>query len=327
MKFGSGSLQYELVEGWEQLPKGWQHRDVVGVSTDSQDRVYLFCRGDHPVIVYDRDGTFLESWGEGRFTYVTHGIFISPADEVFLVDCEGHSVGQYTLDGQKLQAIGPEGIPCDSGYDNDDINSIRRGSPPYNQPTNVAAGPSRELYVSDGYGNSRVHRFSQNGQLISSWGEPGIGAGEFHTPHSVWVHTDGRVFVADRENDRIQIFSPTGQHLTDWLDVRRPTYIFIDSDELVYVSELSWHVGENSFRRGPIQEEECSRVSIYDISGNLLLRWGDLDPMRAGTFNAAHGLWVDHQGSIYVAEVANSAAVSQGYAPPDCHTFQKFARR
>lgn len=326
MKVGSGSLQFELVEGWEQLPPGWLHRDVVGVSTDSLGRVYLFCRGEHPVIVYERDGTFVGSWGEGQFTYRVHGIFISPEDQVFLVDYDNHSVRRFTLDGKLLQTIGPAGIPSDSGYDGLEVSSITHGAGPYNRPTNLATGPSGDLYVSDGYGNSRVHRFSDDGELINSWGEPGTGPGEFNLPHSVWVHTDGRVFVVDRENDRIQIFSPTGEYLTSWLDVQRPTELFIDKNNLVYVSEMCWRAGDQSYRRGPILEDAYSRMSIYDIDGNLLLRWGDHDPTKPGYFIAAHGLWVDDEGSLYVAEVTDTMAVTQGLASPDAHTIQKFAR-
>ncbi len=326
MKVGSEPLQFELVDGWEQLPAGWVHRDVVGVSTDSQGRVYIFCRGDHPVIVYERSGRFLGSWGEGQFTHQVHGIFISPEDEVFLVDCDNHSVGRFTLDGQALQPVGPSGTPSDSGYDGLHVGSITRGAPPFNLPTGVATGISGDIYVSDGYGNCRVHRFSSHGELLQSWGAPGVGVGQFHVPHSVWIHRDGRVFIADRENDRIQVFSPHGEHISDWLDVRRPTYIFIDSHELVYVTELSWCIGDLSFRRGPIQQDEGSRLSIYDIAGNLLLRWGDKDPMKCGNFIGAHGVWVDDEGSIYVAEVTDKEAITARFAPWEVHTLQKFAR-
>jgi DNA-binding beta-propeller fold protein YncE len=327
--FGSGSLKYELVEGWEQLPEGWSHIDVAGVCTDASGNVYLYCRGDHPVIVYDRNGKFLDSWGEGVFGYRTHGMFMSGRtghDELFLVDDDGNSVRRFTLDGRELQVIGPAGIKSDSGYDGRNYETITHGAPPYNRPTNLAVAPSGDLYVSDGYGNCRLHRFSDDGTLIQSWGEPGGGPGEFNLPHSTFVHSDGRVFVADRQNDRIQIFSPDGEYLDEWLDVQRPQDIFIDDQGLVYVGELVWRAGDYSARRGPIAAEECSRLSIYDLDGNVLLRWGDSDPTKDGYFIAPHGIWVDDEGSIYMAEVTNTIGVSRGLAPPDAHTFQKFAR-
>ena len=325
-RFGSGSLQYELVEGWEQLPAGWKHEDVAAVCTDSSGNVFLYCRGDHPVMVYDREGRFLDSWGEGKFTYRTHGMFMNGENEIFCVDDSGNSIGRYAVDGTHLQTIGPAGVLSDSGYNGSDMNTITHGAPPYNRPTNLAVAPSGDLYVSDGYGNSRVHRFTDDGQLKQSWGEPGLGRGEFHTPHSVWVHTDGRVLVADRQNDRIQIFDADGNYLDEWLDVQRPQDIYIDAAGLVYVGELVYRKGDVSSRRGPILEEEPSRISIFDLEGNLLLRWGDSDPTKEGYFIAPHGLWVDNEGSIYMAEVTNTIGVSTGLAPADAHTFQKFAR-
>ncbi|HEY5273627.1 MAG TPA: hypothetical protein VIJ34_10385 [Acidimicrobiales bacterium] len=325
-RFGSGALQFELVEGWEQLPAGWKHEDVAAVCTDDARNVFLYCRGDHPVMVYDQDGRFLDSWGEGKFSYRTHGMFMNGENEIFCVDDSGNSVGRYATDGTLLQQIGSVGVLSDSGYDGADMATITHGAPPYNRPTNLAVAPSGDLYVSDGYGNSRVHRFTDGGDLIQSWGEPGGGPGQFRTPHSAWVHTDGRVFVADRQNDRVQIFDGEGNYLSEWLDVQRPQDIFIDDAGLVYVGELVYRKGDVSSRRGPIAEEEPSRISIYDLDGNVLLRWSDSDPSKDGFFIAPHGLWVDNEGSIYMAEVTNTIGVRPGLAPPDAHTFQKFAR-
>lgn len=325
VRFGSGALCFELVEGWERLPVGWSHPDVAGVCTDSSGNVFLYCRGDHPVMIYDRQGNFVDSWGEGKFSYRTHGMFMSGGESLFLVDDGGNSVGQYTLDGKLVQSIGPAGVPSETGYDGRDVGTITTGGPPFNRPTNLAVAPWGDLYVSDGYGNCRVHHFNGGGDLLHSWGEPGLGPGGFHLPHSAWVHTDGRVFVADRENDRIQIFSSDGSFLDEWTDVRRPQDIFI-RDGLVYVGELLWRKGERSFRRGLIEEDEPSRLSIYDLEGNVLLRWSDPDPEKAGFFIAPHGIWLDDEGSIYVAEVSYTIAVRPGRAGPDAHTFQKFAR-
>ena len=117
-KVGSGSLQYELVEGWEQLPAGFKHADVSGVCTDSGDNVYLLCRGDHPVIIYDRNGHFLDTWGEGQFSYRTHGMYMGHDDSLYIVDDSNHKVGKYTLDGKELFQCGPAERPSDTGdYD------------------------------------------------------------------------------------------------------------------------------------------------------------------------------------------------------------------
>ena len=325
-KVGSGSLQFQLVEGWEQIPAGYRHEDVAGVCSDSGGNVYLFCRGDHPIMIYDRGGRFLGSWGEGRFSYRTHGMYMAGDDSLFLVDDSNHTAGKYTLDGKLSFELGPAEHPSDTGYDGRTPASVTHAAGPFNRPTNVAVAPSGDLFVSDGYGNTRIHRFDSVGRLCESWGEPGSAHGQFRTPHSTWVHTDGRVFVCDRENDRIQIFSPTGEFQNEWLDVQRPQDIFIDRDGLVYIGELVWRAGTTSFRRGPIAEEEPARLSIYDLEGNVLLRWGGADAAAPGNFVAPHGIWVDDEGSIYMAEVTNTIGVRPGIVPEGTHTFQKFAR-
>jgi DNA-binding beta-propeller fold protein YncE len=145
----------------------------------------------------------------------------------------------------------------------------------------VALDPIGDMYISDGYGNARVHKFSAGGKLLFSWGSPGKRApGEFHVPHGVWVHTDGRVFVADRENNRIQIFSPDGRFLDQWTDFARPCDIYVDSESTMYVVELD------------------AFVSIVTISGRLLTRW--LAPTKAEPGTGGHALWLDSRGDMYV---------------------------
>ncbi len=319
--------RFEVFEGWEQLPPGYVHRDVDGVATDSRDRVYLLTRGDARVIVYERDGTFVTSWGENIFTPRTHGITIGPDDSVWTVDDGDHTVRKFTPDGKQLMIIGTPGVASDTGYDGKTVQSIQRGAPPFNRPTDAAVAPNGDLYVVDGYGNARVHHFTADGKLIRSWGEPGTGPGQFHLPHAVFVLRDGRVMVADRENDRIQFFSPEGKYLDQWTHVQRPTDMYVDRDGLVYVSELWWRVGQSSFVHGPIKYDLPGRVSVLDLNGNVLLRWCSADRCAAGNFIAPHCLCVDSRGDLYVGEVTHTFAVQNGLVPADAHTFQKFLRK
>jgi len=321
----SGRIEYSAVEGWEQLPPGYAHRDVAGVAVDGEDRVYLICRGDHPVMVYDRNGNFLRSWGEGEFTYRTHGISVGPNGTLFCTDDGNHTVRQFTPQGRLLMTLGVMNTPSDTGYDGKNLDSIKRGAGPFNRPTNIAVGPKGDLYVSDGYGNARVHRFSPAGQLKRSWGAPGRGPGEFHLPHGIAVASDGRVFVCDRESDRIQIFSPDGEYLEEWTDTQRPTHLVFDAQGRAYVTELWWHEGDKSYTHGPIKQARHARVSIFDTDGTLLARWGTPEATAPGSFAAPHGLALDSRGDLYVSEVTWTFAVSRGRAPADCHTFQKFA--
>ena len=321
----ASALSYEVVEGWEQLPSGYEHRDVAGVAVDAEDRVYLICRGDHPIIAYDNKGNFLGSWGQGLFTYRTHGITVGPDQTLYCTDDGNHTIRKFTRDGKLLLTLGIINTPSDTGYDGKNTLTATRPGGPFNRPTNLAVAPNGDLYVSDGYGNCRVHRFSPSGELKRSWGTPGGGPGEFYLPHGIGVAADGRVFVCDRENDRIQIFSPDGEYLAEWTDTQRPTHIVFDTKGRAFVSELWWHKGQVSGRHGPIQEARCGRVSVYDRNGKILARWGTPDACAPGSFAAPHGLAVDARGDVYVSEVTWTFAVSRGHAPAGCHTFQKFA--
>jgi len=330
----TGVAVYQAVDRWERIPSGYSHPDVAAVGVDSGGRVYLFCRGEHPVMVYERDGRFVRSWGEGVFTMRAHGITIAPDDTVWCVDDGDHTARRFTRDGELLQTLGTSGHPSDTGYDGAAVGSITRGAGPFNRPTNLAVAANGDLYVTDGYGNARVHQFSARGELIRSWGGPGGGPGQFMLPHGIAIHRDGRIFVCDRENERIQIFSPDGEFLDQWTEVRRPTQIVFDVAGRALVAELGWRAGMTSFRLGKIPSHTPSRIAILDASGGPLANvgdagpvdetWGAADPCRAGNFCAAHDLALDPNGDLYVAEVTWHIGVNKGLVRPDCHTIQKF---
>jgi DNA-binding beta-propeller fold protein YncE len=298
------------------------------VATDSQDRVFVFNRGEHPVIIYDRDGQFVGSWGEGLFTR-PHGITIHD-DVVYCADDTDHTVRALTLDGQVLWTLGTLNQPSDTGYSpvgRANLTSIKRGGGPFNRPTRLAVAPNGDMYVSDGYGNARVHRFSADRQLIQSWGEPGTEPGQFNLPHSVWVHTDGRVFVCDRENDRVQIFSPSGELLSIWTDLTRPGDLWIDSAGHVFVGEMAWNLDETHMDGRPYTEARSAQMSVRDLEGNLLTRWGGDDPCAPGSFASPHGICLDSRGDLYVGEVTHTALSRASRWTPACHALQKFTRR
>jgi DNA-binding beta-propeller fold protein YncE len=324
---GESTLRYELVPEWEQLPRGWTHGDVADVACDSQDRVYVFNRSEHPVIVYDSAGRFLGSWGEGVFTR-PHGITIHD-DIVYCADDTDHTVRALTLEGKLLWTLGTLNQPSDSGYSpagRTNLLSIRRGAGPFNRPTRLAVAPNGDYYVSDGYGNARVHRFSSDRRLVQSWGEPGTAPGEFNLPHSVWVHTDGRIFVCDRENDRVQIFSPSGEVLSIWTNVTRPGDLWIDPAGHVFLGEMAWNTDETHMTGRPFAEARSAQLSVRDLDGNLLTRWGGDDPCEPGSFASPHGLCLDSQGSVYVGEVTHTALSRGNRWTSACHSLQKFIR-
>ena len=324
----TNTFRYEVIEGWEQLPPGYVHGNVHGIDVDSQDRVYLVTRKDPRVIVYERDGTFVTSWGENIFTQTVHGLEIGPDDSVYVVDCGDHTVRKFDRNGKQLMVIGTPGVPSDSGFDSKKgLTSITRAAPPFNQPANVAIAKNGDLYVADGYANARIHRFSADGKLIQSWGEPGRGPGQFILPHGIAITPDGRVMVAEREHDRIQFFSPEGEYLDQWTHLQRPADIFIDHDGLVYVTSLRWNIGDYSFKQGSIRHNLPGHITILDLDGNILLRWISEDGCAPGNFFVPHGICVDSHGDLYVGEVTYTSGVSKGLVTSDCHSFQKFTRR
>ena len=273
---GSGAFTYEYIQDWPKLPPGEALGVVSTVATDSQDRVYAFQRQDPPVMVFDRDGNYLNRWGIGAISD-PHGMTIVD-DIVYVTDRSDHVAVKFTLDGKPLQVIGDRGVHSDTGCENPG-DLCPRAAGPFNYCTEMAPHPSGDIYVSDGYRNARVHRFSASGDLIQSWGEPGkTDPGQFHLPHSLLIDPEGKVYVCDRANRRVQIFSPDGEFITMWTGMGGPDNLVRDSDGIFYIAEQA-------------DESGHSHCSIWDGDGNVLERW----PIRH-----AHGLWVDSHGDIYL---------------------------
>jgi DNA-binding beta-propeller fold protein YncE len=312
---------------WAKLPPGITWSEVAAVATDSRDRVFVFNRGDHPVLVFEPDGTLVASWGEGLFVR-PHGLTIGSDDAVYCTDDLGHVVHKFTPDGRPLFTLGTKGSPSDTGATSVDFRTIQRAGPPFHYPTNVALSPAGDLYVTDGYGNARVHKYDPAGRLLFSWGEPGGGPGRFRVPHGIAVGHDGTVYVADRENSRLQLFTPNGKYLSEWTDLARPSQVFLDPAGDVYVAELGYRAGMWPGTAAPYPDAPGGRMSVFDRDGRLKARWGGgRDPCAAGDFFAPHDVCVDSRGDIYVAEVVWSAGGNRGMVPADCHALQKFTRR
>jgi DNA-binding beta-propeller fold protein YncE len=317
-------LRFEVQPAWHQLPPEIPMGEVPGVATDSAGNLYAFNRGPYPVIVFDRQGRFLRTWGEGFFTR-PHGITIGPDDAVYCVDDLGHNVHKFTLDGEHLFSL-TSGQPSNTGAKGFDYRTIERAAGPFNCPTSLAIAPSGDLYVADGYGNARVHRFSPQGKLLGTWGVPGAGRSQFHVPHGIAVDGLGRVYVADRENSRIQRFSPEGAYLDEWPEIARPCQVLIDG-ERVLVAELGYRAGMFPGNTAGPGQTTGGRLSIFDLEGKLLSRFGGGDdPCAWGDFFAPHDLALDRFGDLYVGEVTLSGGGNYGLVSPDCHALQKFIR-
>ncbi len=311
MTLGAGDLLYQPVENWEKLPEGWSFIEVPGVAVDSRDQVYLFNRGEHPVIVCDRDGNVLRTWGQGMFSDRPHGIRIGPDDSVYCVDDKMGSIQKFTPEGKLLMTIGEAFKPAP-----------KWGGLPFNRPTQAAVSPvTGDLYISDGYANYRVHRYSADGKHVLSWGAPGIDAGEFVTPHNLYVDGDDLVYVCDRDNHRIQIFDAHGKFVTMWNNIHRPTSICIDPEDHVIIGEL------NGFEN----VDDCPglghRVGVYDKAGKLLTRFGRPEEGEGpDQFIAPHGIDVDSRGDLYVCDVGYTVRGRYMDPPREPKTLRKFAR-
>lgn len=317
MAFGSGEFTYEVVPGWGQLPPGWRFKEIGSVGVDRSDNVYVFNRGGHPMLVFDRAGTFLRSWGEGVFSRA-HGLHMGPDDTVWLTDDADHTVRQCTLEGRILLTLGIPGRPAPY-----------MSGEPFHRCTHTALSPSGEIYVADGYGNACVHKFSPDGKPILSWGGPGSDPGEFNIVHNIACDADGWVYVADRENHRIQVFDGQGRYETQWNNLHRPCGLYMPSVKcpVCYVGELGPVMAVNRHvpNLGP-------RLSILDHTGRRIARIGGLHAgLGPAEFLAPHGIAVDSRGDIYVGEVSWTQwpELYPGQPMPDdlrsLHKFRKLA--
>jgi DNA-binding beta-propeller fold protein YncE len=304
---------FTVLEGWGKLPDGWRYVEAAGVAVDSRDHVYVFSRGEHPVIVFDREGNFLRSWGEGLVGRA-HGITIGPDDEVWLTDDGNHTIRKFTAEGTLLLTIGDPDKPA----------TLQSGKP-FNRPTHVALSPTTgDVFISDGYGNSRVHKYDPCGRHLFSWGEPGTDPGCFNVPHNIATDADGLVYVADRENHRIQVFDAEGRYLAQLNNLHRPCGLFIDAREggRLYVGEMGTDLAVNQ-----TVPNVGGRVSILSLKGDLLGRIGDrFRGEKPGQFVAPHGVVTDSRGDLYVAEVSYTAKGRHETPPREIRCLQKFAR-
>ena len=309
---GSGGFTYEHLESWEKMPDGVRLIETPGVAVNSRDEVFAVTRNtDHPVMVFTSDGTYLRSFGQGVFSERTHGAMVGPDDSVYCADDGTHTITKWTPEGELLLTIGTPGEP----------KGLFSGDP-FNRPTHAAVSKQTgHIFISDGYGNARVHKYTADGEHVLSWGEPGIDAGQFLRPHNIAVDSEDLVYVADREAHRVQVFDAAGVFVTMWNNLYRPDGMTIGPDGNVYIGELTNLFGlEGALGLG-------HRLSIVDRQGTLLARIGDPEEGDTpGKFTAPHGVAVDSHGDVYVGEVSYTIRGSKMDPPREIRSLSKLRK-
>ncbi|HLG95501.1 MAG TPA: peptidyl-alpha-hydroxyglycine alpha-amidating lyase family protein [Bryobacteraceae bacterium] len=282
---------YREVDNWAQLPAGMHWGQVISVDGDSAGNVWVFHRGEPPLLKFDSYGKLLASFGQNMFVQ-PHGLFIDADGNIWVTDGrskdgKGEEVFKFSPDGRVLLTLGEAGVSGD-------------GPNTFNSPSDVAIAANGDIFVADGHGgntNARIVKFSKDGKFIKSWGKKGSAHGEFNIPHTIAIDSQGRVFVGDRGNNRIQIFDQDGNFLDEWKQFGRPSGIFIAKDDTMYVVDSESNTARNpGFKRG------IWIGSAKDGSIKAFIPSNEQNPDTT-TILGAEGVGVDTQGNVYAAEV------------------------
>ncbi|WP_158747785.1 peptidyl-alpha-hydroxyglycine alpha-amidating lyase family protein [Acidisphaera sp. L21] len=295
LELGQGDWRFTPAPAWgTALPAEIQLGDVAAIAVDRNDRVFLFNRGSHPMVILDRHGTFLDAWGTGVFKN-PHGLHIGPDDALYCTDDGDHTVRKCTMQGQILLQLGTPATPAPA-----------MSGQPFCRCCHTALSPEGDIYVADGYGNARIHVYAPDGRPLFGWGQPGTEPGQFNLPHNICCDDDGWIYVADRENHRIQVFDRKGRYETQLNNLHRPSalMLFGRTCPVCIVGEVGPYMNVN--RRTP---NLGPRISIMAHDGTLLSRIG-VTPAAGqgpGQFYSPHGIAMDSQGDLYVGEVSSRA--------------------
>jgi DNA-binding beta-propeller fold protein YncE len=274
-------LGYRPIEAGVKLPEGMKMGAPSSVAFDSRGHMFVFNRGEHPLIEFDGHGAFVRSLGEGRYTR-PHGMRIDPQGNIWMTDVAGHTVTKMSPAGEVLLTLGTRGQP--GGWDE------AAGSRLLNEPTDIAFAPNGDVLIVEGHGRGegRVLRFEKGGKLITSWGGKGAAPGQFDQPHSILVNAQGQVLVADRENRRVQIFDMDGRVLGAWKFAGLPCGLLLGPDKQVYLA--SGFAGQILRLNG-----DGKAIAMMGQPGKGL-----------GEFGEAHYLAIASNGDIYVADTVNA---------------------
>jgi len=273
---------YQVVHGWPQLPAGFALGQTTGVEVNSQNQVVIFHRGARPIIIFEAaSGKMLASFGDGLFGSA-HGLTVDHEDNIWVTDGKRHTIHKFSPDGKLMLTLGALDVP---GLD---------GSH-FNKPTDVVIAPTGDIYVADGYGNRRIVHLNSSGEFIRDWGTEGDKQGQFVDPHGLTLDEAGNVYVADRGNSRIQIFTKNGKFIKQWKsdELGRPWGLDINTDGFLFVAD-----GGDLNPAPP----ERNRILKLDLNGKILEAWGSFGS-QDGQFWWAHDVAAGDDGAVYVTDV------------------------
>ncbi|NOX54024.1 MAG: hypothetical protein GXP27_06200 [Planctomycetes bacterium] len=291
-------VEYDVDPSWPQYPpevsqKGW----VSGMAIDAKEQIWFFKKGPDPVQVYTTDGRFVRTWGKGRFVD-PHHLRIDPDGNIWLVDFGRHVVEKFTPEGKLLMTLG---TPGKSGEDQSH----------FNRPTDVVVTPAGDIFVTDGYGNRRVVHFDKHGRFVKAWGEYGSGpGGQFVVPHAIVVDSRGRLYVADRNSGRIQVFTQEGRFVEQWTNVIMPWGLSITPDDQLWVCGSTPHWW---YRHGKYQEYKDQILMRFSTDGRVRQVWGlklgkSKDALKPGETIGVHCIVQDSQGNLYIGDIYGERA-------------------
>lgn len=293
------------IQNWAKLPDGRTWGAASAISIDSHGNIWVLercggnsCAGrtDDPILEFDPSGKFVKSFGGGLFVF-PHGIFVDGRDNVWATDADGkdgkgHQVFEFSPAGKLLMQLGKAGV---AGATDDT----------FNKPSGVVVSPSGDIFVADGHGgdsNARIVKFSKDGKFLKAWGSKGNGPGEFGGLHAISMDSKGRVFVADRENNRIEVFDGDGTFVAEWTQFSKPSGIYIDRNDVIYVADDT-----STARTRPDWPRGVRIGSAKDGKVTTFIPDPDQDPKHAGT--GPESVVADHNGNVYSAEVGRKMVI------------------
>jgi len=288
------SGRYRVDPAWPKRPADAKWGEMPGVAVDAKDQVWIFTRARPPVQVYRRDGQLVRSWGQGVIK-TAHYIRIGPKGNVWVADTGKHVVMQLTSEGKLLKTLGTPGKPgCDARH--------------LNQPTDMAVTPAGEVFVSDGYGNDRVVHFDANGKFVKAWGKRGDAPGQFDLPHAIVVDSKGKLYVADRNNGRVQVFDRSGKFLGQWKDMV-PWGLWISKTDEMWACGSSPMPKKGRWRGLPPKDQILMK---YDTSGKvseaLSVAMMAAGKWKPGQVSWLHAVALDSKGNIYLGGIKDRRA-------------------